>query len=238
MKGNTVNRLAGIRISFGTVAVLTLVLGMGLLAASHVSAQSESVSISRVTNAPGADGTVDLRALGIGSSGLGAWEIGIVYDPALVTPTSCSPQQGGVCNLSFASNQIRVVGASGSGLTGDTTLANITFQCGDSEGTSPLTLVVSVLADATPGGPQPISADIANGSVTCTDIAGPAAQPTASTDDEEPAATEAPAVSLPESGSGGAGGGSAIAWLTAVLASTGLIAIVSLGTLRLRARQR
>ena len=232
------NRLTGIRISFGVVAVLTLVLGVGLLAASHVSAQSESISVSRITNAPGASGTVDLSALGIGSSGLGAWEIGIVYDPALVTPTSCSPQQGGVCNLSFTSNQVRVVGASGSGLTGDTTLANITFQCGSSEGTSPLTLVVAVLADATPGGPLPISADIANGSVTCTDVAGP--QPTALTDDDdaEPTATEAPAVSLPESGSGGAGGGSAIAWLTAVLASTGLLAIVSLGALRLRARQR
>lgn len=230
------NSLAGIRISFGVVAVLTLVLGVGLLAASHVSAQSESVSISRVTNAPGADGTVDLSALGIGSAGLGAWEIGIVYDPALVTPTSCSPQQGGVCNLSFTSDQVRVVGASASGLTGDTTLANITFQCGSSEGTSPLTLVVSVLADATPGGPQPISADIANGSVTCTDVAGP--QPTASTDDEEPTPTAAPVVSLPGTGSGGAGGGSAIAWLTAILASTGLIAIVSLGALRLRARQR
>ncbi len=231
------NRL--VRISFGAVAVLTLVLGVGLLAASHVSAQSESVSISRITNAPGASGTVDLSALGIGSAGLGAWEIGILYDPALVTPTTCSPQQGGVCNLSFTSNQIQVVGASGSGLTGDTTLANITFQCGSSEGTSPLTLVVSVLADATPGGPQPISADIANGSVTCTDIAGPAPQPTSSTDDDaEPTATEAPAVSLPETGSGGSGGGSAIAWLIAVLASTGLLAIVTLGALRLRARQR
>jgi hypothetical protein len=233
------NSLARIRISFGAVAVLTLVLGVGLLAASHVSAQSESISISRITNAPGADGTVDLSALGIGSSGLGAWEIGILYDPALVTPTSCSPQQGGVCNLSFASNQIQVVGASASGLTGDTTLANITFECGASEGTSPLTLVVSVLADATPGGPQPLSADVANGSVTCTDVAGPAPRPTSSTDDdEEPAPTEAPVVSLPETGSGSAGGGSAIAWLTAVLASTGLIAIVSLGALRLRARQR
>ena len=232
------NRLTGIRISFGVVAVLTLVLGVGLLAASHVSAQSESVSISRITNAPGASGTVDLSALGIGSAGLGAWEIGIVYDPALVTPTSCSPQQGGVCNLSFTSNQVRVVGASGSGLTGDTTLANITFRCGDSEGTSPLTLVVAVLADATPGGPLPISADIANGSVTCTDVAGP--QPTALTDDDdaEPTATEAPAVSLPVTGSGSAGGAGVIAWLTAVLASTGLIAIVSLGALRLRARQR
>ena len=72
--------------------------------------------------------------------------------------------------------------------------------------------------------------------MTCTDIAGP--QPSAPTDDEEPAPTEAPVVSLPGTGSGGAGGGSAIAWLTAVLASTGLIAIVSLGALRLRARQR
>jgi hypothetical protein len=131
-------------------AAALLALAAGLFFASQATAQDEAVAIGRATVVPGTDATVALEALDIGSPGLGAWEIGITYDPSVVSVRSCSAGTGSVCNPNFSSNQIRVVGALSSGRVGDTLLANITFRCGNDEDTSALTVTIVVLADATP----------------------------------------------------------------------------------------
>jgi hypothetical protein len=105
--------------------------------------------------------------------GLGAWSLDISYDPAVVTPVGCTPQNGSVCNPNFAAGTVRVSGASGAGLDGDTSLALINFQCADAEGSTALTINVVELADGTPGDPQPIDETIVNGTITCQ--AGPPA---------------------------------------------------------------
>jgi hypothetical protein len=112
-------------------------------------------------------GSVDLRALNFGSPGLGAWTIDVVYDAAVASPTACSAKLGGVCNPGFEPNKIRVTGAIGSGVIGNSILATIQFKW-VKEGVSPLSLAVEVLADATFGNPKDISPDVWNGSIVCT----------------------------------------------------------------------
>ena len=146
-------------------AVVGVLLAAGLML-SQVSAQDEAVSIGRATVSAEGQGSVTLEALNIAAPGLGAWTIDIIYNPGVVTPLACSPHPSSFCNPSFAADTVRVIGASGNGLAGDTTLATITFRC-ESEGVSALTLSVRVLADATPGDLQDISANTENGNIAC-----------------------------------------------------------------------
>ena len=166
-------------------AVVGVLLAAGLML-SQVSAQDEAVSIGRATVGAEGQASVTLEALNIGAPGLGAWTIDVLYDPEVVTPLECSPHPSSFCNPSFAADTVRVIGASGNGLAGDTTLATITFRC-ESEGVSALTLSVRVLADATPGDLQDISANTEHGNVACIAASvAPTATPPA------PAPTEAP----------------------------------------------
>lgn len=209
------------------VAAVAIVLAAGLALAGEAAAQE--VDIGRATVAQGSQATVSLQALDIGAPGLGAWEIGVIYDPSVVSAVSCSPQSGSVCNAAFGSSEVRVVGASGAGRQGDSTLASITFRC-DAEGTSPLTLNVVEFANSTIGSPQDISAQINGGSIVCTEpgSAPPGPPDGDGVDDttEEPApTTTTPAVSgLPESGSG-SGGSGGLGWLIATLAAIGIASL-------------
>ena len=152
----------------GVAVVVALVVGLG---ATQVAAQQEAIRIGSATAAPGEASSVDLDALGMVGPGLGAWSIDIQFDPAIITASTCSPQNGSVCNPAFAENTVRVVGANASGLVGDSLLAAITFQCAV-EGTSALTVIIQNLADATPGDLQPIAAATQSGSFTCGQAAG------------------------------------------------------------------
>ena len=58
------------------------------------------------------------------------------------------------------------MGATASGLTGDSVLARIRFNC-DREGVSDLVIEVRELADATLSDPQPISFMVQNGRIAC-----------------------------------------------------------------------
>ena len=202
----------------GAIAVAVIV---GLLVVAQVSAATGGVSIGDGTAAPGADATVDLTADGVTDPGLGAWTVDITYDSSVVTVSDCSPQQGGVCNPAFADEMIRVTGASASGLDGDTVLANITFECGDAEGSSDLTLTVNVFADATIGDPTDIDATISNGSITC----------------EEAAPPTQTVVGPPPTGTGpGSSDGSGLAWLVAAMAAVGAVAL-GFGAVRMASRR-
>jgi hypothetical protein len=144
-----------------------LALVVGFLAAGGAGAASGTLSIGSGTVSPGGQRQIALEALGVGEPGLGAWSIDITYDPAAVTPVDCDPQSGSVCNPTYGEGQVRVSGAAGVGLEGDSTLAVITFQCADTEGSSPLTINVVEIADGTPGAPADIDATIVDGTITC-----------------------------------------------------------------------
>jgi hypothetical protein len=153
--------------------------------------------------------------------GLGAWTIDVTYDPTKLTPTDCSPAQGGVCNPEYSSTQVRITGASANGLEGSTSLGTITFSAAAScSGATPLTATTNVFADATIGDPQPITVTINSGSgVNC---AAPTVAPTAT-----------PLILTP---SGAGPDSDSSAWLIVGLAGAALAALAGYGALRLRGK--
>ncbi len=146
--------------------VLAIAVGFGLTAGQTSAGSDAAVVIDSATMGIGDQADLDVKILNVGAPGLGAWSVDIFYDPAVVSAVSCAAEQGGVCNPAFASNTVRFTGASAGGLQGTTKLAEVRFSC-DAEGVSPLTISIEVLADATVGAPQPMTASIQNGSVAC-----------------------------------------------------------------------
>lgn len=206
-------------------AAAVAAIGAGLLVSS-VLAVSGTVGIGSASAAPGDSATVDLTA-NVGSPGLGAWTVDITYDPTVVSVNSCTGgATNSVCNPAYTADSIRVTGASAMGVMGDAVLSAITFDCADAEGTSALTLAVSVFADATPGAPADVTYTASNGSIDCE-----VPEPTA-TEAEEPEPT-----ALPPTGMGSDGSGGGLSWLIAVLAGAGAATVAGFGALRLRSRR-
>jgi hypothetical protein len=216
------------------------------LVATQASASFDNIVIERATVAPNATATVDLFAEDIDAPGLGAWEIGIFYDPTVVTPVSCAVQNGSVCNPNFDSDQVRVTGASASGLVNTNNLASITFRCGSSSGTSALTLKLAVIADATVGEPQPMDVKQFDGSITCTQSTFQTPPP-----DSTPGPTNTPAPGetpgpeptsstggLPVSGTGLDSGSGSSDWLIAGATGAVLAAVAGVSMAALRRRSR
>ncbi len=152
----------------GFVALLTglIALSFTFLVNPKAAAEDATVGVSAVKTELGQQAFVHVEALYIAAPGLGAWTIDIDYDPDVITPVACSAALGGVCNADFRADTIRLVGVSAQGVVGDANLGEIVFECKQA-GESALELTTSVLADATPGAPQPIAAAIEHGSVTC-----------------------------------------------------------------------
>ena len=207
-------------------AAVTVALIAGIVIISHVSAQLPVLKVTSITISTGASGEVDVEARDIGTPGLGAWEIGVIYDSTLLTAVSCTGAQGSVCNTSFASNRVQIVGANASGLQGTNILASITFRC-NGEGSADLSIVIDELSDATIGGPSPIGPGINGGRVTCAESSGLPDMPSSSDDDDDDEVT-----TLPSSGQG-TGRPNTVNWLIAAAASLGLVTILSFGAARL-----
>ncbi len=159
-------RLVSGPLGFVTGVAMFAALAVGLFSVAGVSAQTSAVSVGGLTTSVGSEGTVSLEAHDIGPPGLGAWTIDITYDSAVASAVGCAVEHGGICNLGFGENTIRVTGIDVFGLAGDSLLATITFAC-VSVGASELSLSLDVLADATPGAPAAIDAATDHGSVTC-----------------------------------------------------------------------
>ncbi len=164
-----------IRLSVAAGFSLLLALAVALIA-GKVAGQDATIRVGSGTAGLGEQVSVNLEALNIAPPGLGMWTIDIIYDPEVVAPDTCSAQQGGFCNPAFDTDTVRVTGASGTGLVGDVPLAVIRFECGDVEGSSTLTVILSLLVDAGPGSPQHIAAFVENGRIDC--IPPPTATPT------------------------------------------------------------
>ena len=125
-----------------------------------------SLSLGDLRLPVGESGSVTLEASNIRTPGLGAWTIDVTYSRLEVSPVECEAFAGGVCNPTFGPETVRITGASGGGLEGDTALGTITFRC-IKVGASALAWFGTVFADATIGGPQDISVSNTFGSVTC-----------------------------------------------------------------------
>ena len=169
-----------LRIMFlGSLAIGLLIVA-GLIAAS-ASAEGETeatLHVDSATIAVDGDANVDVEVLGVGPPGLGAWSVDIGFDDSVVAAISCDPFNGGVCNPAFSVNSARVTGASANGLDGDTLLVTLRFRC-VALGSSPLTLTINVVADATIGDPQELKTVIQNGNITCQEaVPIPTATPT------------------------------------------------------------
>ena len=121
----------------------------------------------------GEKASLSLEALNILPPGLGAWTMNVTYDPTVVactSPVDWLPPEG-FCDPELGGSTLRVVGISSWGLEGDTVLRSMTFRCLGA-GSSPIEIDVEVLADATIGNPQNISADVQPGKITCTPDTG------------------------------------------------------------------
>jgi hypothetical protein len=183
----------------------------------------ETVGIGSLVLGVGEQGPVDLDALNVPPPGVGSWTVDIVFDPAIVSAVECAPQTAPpvpICDLSFASDTVRLIGASASGLSGDATLAVITLRC-EAEGASALTIDTDNWSTACPGfcDREP---ETQNGTISCVGPSG---------------ATATIAPLLPPTGTGGEPVGSA-GWLIALLTGTGAVALACLAMMRLRARPR
>ena len=131
------------------------------------SAQMPAVSIDSLSMSVDEEGTVNLLALKMPSPGLAVWTIDVSYDPAVVAAVDCAASGGfAVCNRAFGPNTVRFSGISVAGIEGDTTLGTISFACASS-GTSGLSITLVTFDDAAAGNPQPIAANVVEGSIAC-----------------------------------------------------------------------
>lgn len=110
------------------------------------------VTIGSDSVLPGESTTVSLQALGLSQS-LGAATVDVIYNPAVVSITDCSADPSAVfdlvsCNPTFGPDTIRFVGISASGVSGDVSLAELTFRAIGSPGEeSALNVTVQTFAD-------------------------------------------------------------------------------------------
>ena len=156
------------KLAAGWKVLFAGIIGFGAagIIAAHAFAGGGSLTIGNITLLQDEDAQFTLQATDTGSPGLGAWIVDIDYDPDVVTPSMCTPAQGGVCNVDYAPGTVRVVGASANGLRGVRTLATLRFAC-DGEDATALALTAVEFADATTGDPQPIDVNVQHGSINC-----------------------------------------------------------------------
>lgn len=145
---------------------------------------ANAVSADSVTVEPGASGSANVNAEAPANE-LGAWEIDITYDPAVITVDSCDAGSVGLnlCSVDqVAENTVRVVGADAGGATGDDiVLATINFTAvGDDGDCTDLTVTVNQFADVDSQETNPSSTDgeVCIETPTPTPTPAPTASPT------------------------------------------------------------
>ena len=84
-----------------------------------------------------------------GSTRLGAWTVEIQYDATAMKVATCTGENGSLCNPDAAAGVIRITGASAAGLTGQRTLAAMSFEpAGKVARAQKPTLTIGTLTDA------------------------------------------------------------------------------------------
>jgi hypothetical protein len=200
-----------------------------VLAVTAVLVNGRSVSAAQATidggtwhfAAASTGNAVQIKFSGIPAAGLGASDISVAFNPAVLKITSCGTGGlDGACNPNAPGGPARAAGFKAPAITtGPVVIAALTFDCvGAAAASSAVTITVNELLDGAPGQPQPISASVQNGTVVCGEAA--ASPPLA------PAQTPTPAVLPPTGGSVGDSSGAGTGWIIAVAAA---LAIGALG---------
>ncbi len=203
---------------------------VGLVGAfSGASAAANSVSVSQVTVAPGAQASVNV-SIEAPDAKLGAWNIQVKYDTAKLTVVDCAAQDVGtnLCNKQFAADTVAVVGASANGVSGAKDLATINFTTTLAAGAcSDLTVTIVQFVDASDT-PTATNPSVTNGKV-CVE-ATPTPSPTPKPATPTPVPTAAPTATPTPAAAPKTGGGptDGSGMTPVVLAIMGL-AVVSAG---------
>jgi hypothetical protein len=90
---------------------------------------------------------------------LGSWLVTVQYDPAVVTPVSCS----GACNLAFTPDEVAIANAPFTGISGTAVLASVTFEAEGHAGLHTTVVVTAPSLTDTDG--NPLSARLSNGTI-------------------------------------------------------------------------
>ncbi|MCH8009158.1 MAG: hypothetical protein IIC91_09860 [Chloroflexi bacterium] len=126
--------------------------------------QDGVIRIASNSGVVGDEVSVVLEAVDIPPPGLGAWDVDVTYDTAIVSLAGCAPRQGGICDLERREDTVRVAGANAAGLPGTFALAEIVFAC-KAVGTTDLEVRLSIFGVFPIGSPEPPGA--VSGSLTC-----------------------------------------------------------------------
>ncbi len=148
------------------LAVIALVGLAGWFAASQAQAVPNTVFPDPVgaTVLPAGSVDVDIIADSPDPLGLGSWDLNILYDDAVVTATSCTPHPAGGCSTIIAAGEVRIIGFVGTPLTGEQTLATISFLAVGAEGeSSPVVITVTSFNDGLGASTDP---GTTNGTIT------------------------------------------------------------------------
>ncbi len=186
---------------------------------------------------------VQIKFSGIPAAGLGASDISVAFNPAVLKITACGTGGlDGACNPNAPGGPARAAGFKAPAITtGPVVIAALTFDCIGAAGTSSaVTITVNELLDGTPGQPQPISASVQNGTVVCgeaTPTPTPTSAPT-STSTSTSAPTTTPAGLPPTGGNVGDSSGTGTGWIiaAAVALAIGALGLGILGARRWRSR--
>jgi len=213
---------------------LTNVTGQGLAAAIAAAALAVMIALVAFSGSAGAsaggslsvdpssqnvapDGSASVSIMAEAPDGnLGAWDVTVSYDTAVLEFTGCDTDISTSCAGSQGSIQIAGIAISAAGIEGTVNIGTINFDAiGDDGDSSDITISVTDYADA---GANPVTPTVNDGEITI-------AEPTEAPTDAPTEAPTATAGSLPDTGAGDIGGSSSTSTMTWVLAAAGLMIV-------------
>ncbi len=134
--------------------------------AGELGPDSPIVHISSPSIDVGSEGDAVVEVIYNLTPGVAAWTFDIKFDKDIVSVAECDPLlETAVCNQAYEDDTVRFVGAS-LGTEGASLYGRITFRC-DEAGESTLEVSVVTLADGTIGGPELLTPQIEDGTITC-----------------------------------------------------------------------
>ena len=176
---------------FATGIVLAMIVGSAAAGQTTVSGGSWSFPAGSTGN------QVEIKVTGLPAEGLGAADVTIEFDSAVLEVTTCTTGiMSGACNPNAPNGPARAAGFAICPIDSEpVVVARLNFDCVGTPGSSTsLQLTVNELADGTIGDPQPISHSVQQGNVVC--LATPAPTPVSTptpTPDPTSTATASPA---------------------------------------------
>jgi hypothetical protein len=206
----TSQRLAA---AIAAAALALLVAWFAVVGGAHAADGAVAISPASQTVAPGGTVSVNVSATAPAAN-LGAWDLNVTYDPAVLSFTTCDSDISTSCTGSQGTIRIAGAATSQAGLTGTQNLGTLHFNVVGAAGTSS-TLGITI-TDFADGPANSVTPATTNGSVT---VAAPTPTPSPA-----PTASPTPVPStLPQTGGNPSNGSSsAVTWL---LVAAGLVVV-------------